>query len=65
MSPSGAKASVYTALEDRDCISNCKGQDYLLSSILKIMSSSGAKNSPYGVLQRTDLLYPMVYAAVT
>ena len=66
MSPSRAKASVYTVLEDRDCISNpSKGQDYLLSSILKIMSSSGAKNGPYVALQCTNLLYPMVYAAVT
>ena len=52
-----------TALEERDRIfSHSKGQEYLLSRIIKIMCASGAKNrqaySPYyrtGVLQLTDL----------
>lgn len=43
--PLEQRASVFTALEDKDCISiHSKGQEYLMSLIIKIMSSSGTKN---------------------
>lgn len=58
MSPSGARASAFTTLENRNCIFiQSKGQDYLVSSLIKNMLSSCATNGhTYGPYNRTGIL---------